>query len=208
MKKEKETVKPEPKGSREDMFSNAKSLLLSSVGRLPTALVVILLISGAMAAVTGLVLHLNRPSDQVFEFMPLRLVPSQDALPIDPRKIQGNWIYQTTEYAMILTLIGDRFEWIVSFGDIKDVQYVARGNFRIVDDVMILGVRADLGFPRDPARPWMKYMPMSMKDLNTRFSFSGKKIIWDVPQSEQRRIIAQTSRIFDGHEDGHFEWTR
>jgi len=162
----------------------------------------------AMAAMTGLVLQLNRAPDHVFEFMPLRLIPTPDSIPIDNPKIQGNWVYQTADYAMVLTFIGDRFEWIIQFGDIQEAQFFARGNFRIDGDVMILGIRPDLGTPVDPSKPWIKFMPMSMRDINTKVTFEGKKMIWDVPASEQKRIIAQSGQIFVGHEDGYFEWTK
>lgn len=197
-----------PKEARDNIFANAKAMLLISVGKLPTALVVILLVSGAMAAMTGLVLQLNRTSDRVVEFMPLRLEPSESTEVVDHRKIQGNWIYQAPDYAMTFTIIGDRFEWIIRLGDIQEAQFFARGNFRIVGDVMVVGVRGDLGTPRDPLKPWMKYLPISMKDFNTRFKFVEGKIVWDVPVSEQRKIIAQASRIFVGREDGHFEWIK
>lgn len=208
MKKQKEKQTSVPKEVREDFFANAKSMILSSVGRLPTALVVILLVSMAMAATTGLVLQFNRTSGHVIEFMPLRLTPTPDSVAIDNRKIQGNWVYQTADYAMVLTFIGDRFEWIIRLADVQEAQFFARGNFRIEGDVMVLGVRTDLGIPVDPSKPWIKFMPMSMRDINTKVTFDGKKIIWDVPASEQKRIIAQSGRIFIGHEDGHIEWTK
>lgn len=208
MEKQKKKQKSVPKEVRDHFFANAKSMVLSSVGRLPTALVVILLVSCAMAAITGLVLQLNRTSDHVIEFMPLRLTPDVNAIPLDHRKIQGNWVYQTADYAMLITLIGDRFEWIILLGDIPEAQFYARGNFRVEGDVMVFGIRTDLGLPYDPLKPWMKYLPISMRDFNTRFKFEGNKIIWDIPPSEQKRIVAQSGRIFVGHEDGHFEWTK
>lgn len=208
MKKQKEKQTFVPKEGQEDLFANAKAMILSSVGRLPTALVVILLVSMAMAAMTGLVLQFNRTSGHVIEFMPLRLTPTPDSVAIDNRKIQGNWVYQTADYAMVLTFIGDRFEWIIRLADVQEAQFFARGNFRIEGDVMVLGVRTDLGIPVDPSKPWIKFMPMSMRDINTKVTFDGKKIIWDVPASEQKRIIAQSGRIFIGHEDGHIEWTK
>jgi hypothetical protein len=212
MEKQKGSTKEARKNAREetseDFLSNAKYMLASSVGRLPTALVVILLVSVAMATVTGLVMQLNRPAAGSHEFMPQRLEITDDAPQVDVRKLQGNWVYQTLDYAMTLTFIGDRFEWIVSFKDIPEAQFFARGNFRTVGDVMILGVRPDLGKPVDPSKPWMKYMPIAMKDMNTKFSFPNKAIIWDVPTSEQSKILAQSGRIFTGHEDGHFEWTK
>ena len=203
MNKEKATQKSVPKEVREDFVANAKSMILSSVGRLPTALVVILLVSMAMAAMTGLVLQFSHISEQGTTFMPLRLTPAPNPIPIDSRKIQGNWVYQSANYAMVITFIGDRFEWIIRLGDVQEAQFFARGNFRIEGDVS-----PALGKPVDPSKPWLKFMPISMKDINTRIKFEGQKIIWDVPASEQKKIIAQSGRIFIDHEDGHIEWTK
>ncbi len=205
---QKETPRSAQREVHENVFANAKLMILSAVGKLPTALVVILLVSMAMAAITGIILQFNSTPGRVIEFMPLRLAPSQDAVMVDPRKIQGGWVYQTPDYAMALTLVGDRFEWIITFADVQEAQFYARGNFRIDGDVMILGIRPDLGIPFDPSKPWVKFLPIAMKDINTKFKIQTRQMIWDVPTSEQNRIVAQSGRIFTGHEDGHIEWTR
>lgn len=196
------------KGPTDNIFLNAKAMLLSSVGRLPTALVVILLISSTMAALTGVLLVLNKPAQRSTEFMPLRLEATEDAMSVNPKDLQGTWTYQTPQYAMTLTFVGDRFEWIIFVGDIPTAQFFARGNYKLVGDVMVLGIRPDLGMPYDSAQPWMKYIPIGMKDVNVRFSHTKKTLIWDVPPAEQARIVAEASSIFFDHKDGHFEWSK
>lgn len=212
MEAPKETAKVTPKNAQTEnsatFFARAKYMLVTSVGKLPTALVVIMLIALAMAAVTGLTLQLNKSAARSTEFMPQRLSPSDGAVELEARQLKGSWIYQTADYAMAVTFIDDRFEWMILFKDIPEAQFFARGNYRIVGDVMILGVRPDLGSPYDSARTWMKYMPIAMKDLNTKISIQNKKLIWDVPSSEQRKMLSQSSRIFVGHTDGHIEWTK
>lgn len=204
---------PPSRDSREvqdHFFLNLKSMLLDSLGRIPTALVVILLLSTTTAVLTAFALHLNKVSGESVEFMPLRLVPSENAAPVDSRKIQGNWVYQNTDYAMTFTIIGDRFEWILALGGVQEAQFFARGNYRIVGDVMVLGVRSDLGTPIDPSRPWMKYLPMPMKDLNTVVQFDLNQMVWDLPLSEQKRILGEVQQIFigQGQDTAHFVWTK
>ncbi|MBL8641957.1 MAG: hypothetical protein JNL76_07575 [Alphaproteobacteria bacterium] len=204
---------PPSRASREvqdHFFLNLKSMLLDSLGRIPTALVVILLLSTTTAVLTAFALHLNKVSGESVEFMPLRLVPSENFTPVDSRKIQGNWVYQNTGYAMTFTIIGDRFEWILALGDLQEAQFFARGNYRIVGDVMVLGVRSDLGTPIDPSRPWMKYLPMPMKDLNTVVQFDLNQMVWDLPLSEQKRILGEVQQIFigQGQDTAHFVWTK
>ncbi len=208
------TQTEKPKGSpskespKENYLLRAKSMLLSSVGKLPTSLVVILLASLMMAALTGMVMQLTKPKAGAAEFLPLRLEVVEPALPIDVKQLQGNWIYQSANYAMSITFIGDRYEWIVVFGDVPEAQFYSRGNYRIVGDVMILGIRPDLGTPRDPQKPWMKYLPIAMKNLNTKITLENKQLNWVMPLSEQKKVLAQSGLIFVGHADGIFNWVR
>lgn len=189
-----------------DYFLNVKAMLASSVGRLPTALVMIILISGAMAAMAGVALEFSKPSRNSKEFMPLRLEVTENSVSPDLKLIQKNWVYQTPTYAMTFTIIGDRFEWITAFADIPQAQYYGRGNYRMVGDVMVLGIRNDLGIPYDPQTPWMQYMPMAMKDINLYVSLEGTDLIWTIPTSEQRQIISQSAFIFVDNPDGVFKW--
>ena len=189
-----------------DYLSNVRSMLMASVGRLPTALVLIILISAAMAAMAGVILEFSKPTANSREFMPLRLEATENSISPDLKTIQKNWVFQTPTYAMTFTIIGDRFEWITAFADIPDAQYYGRGNYRLVGDVMVLGIRNDFGIPYDPEVPWMKYMPMAMKDINFYVSFEDKNLVWTVPSSEQREIISQSSIIFLDNPDGVFKW--
>lgn len=208
MKQKDQSEKKNDMSKDNDYFSNIKSMLALSVGRLPTALVMIILLSGAMAAMAGVVLEFSKPSSsRSKEFMPLRLEVTENSVSPDLKSIQKNWVYQTPTYAMTFTFIGDRFEWITAFADIPHAQYYGRGNYRMVGDVMVLGIRSDLGIPYDPQTPWMKYMPMAMKDINLYVSLEGKDLVWTIPTSEQRQIISQSAFIFVDNPSGVFKWT-
>ena len=191
------------------MFVQTKNLLASSIGRMPTALVVILMLSLCVAMVFGVVVHVASQSRTTkTDFMPLRLEASSPATVLDIKRMRQNWVVQSPAYAMSLTFVDDRFEWIVRFADVANVQFYARGNFRMEGDVMVLGVRPDLGQPYDAQKPWIKYMPIAMKDVNAQVSFDGDRLVWVIPPSEQGRILARTAAIFIGHEDGRFVWMK
>jgi hypothetical protein len=190
------------------LFTEMKTMIAQSVGRIPTGIVVILLISLVMAVGSGLALKIMTPEKSANQFLPLRLDVSSPIPAIDTKKISGTWIYQTPDYAMSFSFIGDRFEWLVKFADTSDTQFYARGNYRLEGDVLILGVRADLGKPYDPKRPWTKYLPMAMRNLNVKATRDGNKLVWIVPPSEQENIISHTSRIFENNADGKFIWVR
>ena len=184
-------------------------MLAASIGRMPTALVIILMLSLCASLISGTIIHIASQSHPAAsEFMPVRLESSPSAPSPNIKLLQGHWVVQTSNYAMSLTLVDDRFEWILRLADIADVQFYARGNFRIKGDVMILGVRPDLGKPYDIQKPWIKYMPIAMKDLNIRISVDKDHMMWTVPASEQARILAQTATIFNDNNDGRFTWVR
>lgn len=183
-------------------------MILASLGRLPTGLVVLLTIALTTAVVSGFAMEIFKPDKTSREFMPLRLERASMVDQINKNQLQGNWIISTPDYAMSMTFIKDRFEWQVKFSDIKDAQFYARGNFRVAGDVIILGIRTDLGMPYDPKTPWLKYLPISFKDLNAHVILEGKSMVWDVPTTEQDLIKGQVKRIFLNDRAGNLQWTK
>jgi len=208
------TKKPSSKEStknpdaQDSYASIVHRLILLSLGRIPTGLVVVFLGSLGLSVMVGVILQLSQPTPKAKEFMPYRLDISTPTPPLDIGRLKGTWVYQSTDFAMTLTMIGNKFEWIAIFKEVPEVQYYARGNFRVDGDVMVLGVRTDMGKPYDPNKPWVKFIPIAMKDVNVRVLFQGANLVWDIPLSEQRRIISQTAQIFLDNPSGRFEWVR
>lgn len=191
------------------LLNEMKTMIAGSVGLIPAALVILFAIAATIAALAGLFLKFeseDRSRRQVF--MPLRIESEELAAPIDIKKMQGQWIYQTSSYAMSMTFIGDRFEWIVKLSSIQEAQFYARGNFRVDGDVLVLGQRPDLGKPYDPAQPWLKFLPIAMKDLNVRLNLDKNKMGWEVPESEQKEILSHVAQIFEENDQGKFEWVK
>lgn len=193
---------------KRNIFSEMKVMIASSLGRIPAFLVVIFMTAVTVSVLSGFFLHLATENKSAREFMPLRIEADQNAAPIDVKKLKGHWVVQSTSYAMSFTFVQDRFEWIVIMPEFSGTQFYARGNFRIVGDVLILGVRPDLGKPYDFQKPWIKYMPMAMKDLNLKIHQEGKSMVWDVPLSEQKKILSHTAEIFLDGNNGRFQWVR
>lgn len=189
-------------------FAEMKTMILSSLGRLPTGLVVLLTVAITVAVVSGFVMEIVKPDKISREFMPLRLERASMVAQVNPNQLQGNWIVSTPDYAMSLTFIKDRFEWQVKFSDIDEAQFYARGNFRVAGDVLVLGIRTDLGMPYDQKMPWLKYLPISFKDLNAHIILEGKTMVLDVPKSEQDLIKGQVKRIFLSERGGNLQWTK
>lgn len=198
----------EKSGNTTNIFKDMKSLLLGSIGRLPASLVVILLMSMAVAVLTGVLLQFTKPIETQADFLPQRIESNVSLTPIEEKIIQGTWVYQHDKFAMTFSFIGDRFEWIVALGDIAEVQYYARGNYKISGDVLILATRPDLGVPYDPSKPWLKYIPLAMKNLNAKVKIGKDSLIWDVPSNEQKRILSLPAEIFTYVPEGHFVWKK
>ena len=190
-------------------FREMKQMIVDSIGRIPAALVVIFVVAMTIAALSGLMIKVaSDRQEQKRVFMPLRLEAAVNFEPINLKKLQGQWVYQNTDFAMSLAIIGDRFEWIVKFDSIKEAQFYARGNYRIDGNVIILGQRPDLGKPYDQSQPWIKFMPIAMKDVNAYIEMNGKDMVLTIPSSERTNILSHTSDIFQGNTEGKFEWVK
>lgn len=198
------------KQQRPQILTEAKQMLASSVGRMPTALVVLLVLSLAVASASGLVLKIAKDyqAHSRSDFMPLRLDVDEKSSPIPLKELQGQWVSQTGNYAMLLTVIGDRFEWIIKLGDINEAQFYARGNYRVEGNVMVLFQRPDLGIPYDRDRLWIKSIPFAMKNVNTYISLEKGMMEWTIPADEQRNISSHEAEIFRNNPQGNFEWVK
>lgn len=187
-----------PKAKKEGMLPEMMVMLKASLGRLPTSLVMIFVVAVIVAILSGFILKFAEPVSTTREFLPVRLDAHKELSPTQIKRLQGNWIIRTPEYISTFTIDGEKFEWIVSFGDIQGIQYYARGNYKLVGDVMILGMRTDLGIPYDTRYPWMKFMPMAMRNLNFYVTTDGRQLQWIIPDGERKNIISHAARILSG----------
>lgn len=190
------------------MLSDIQSIFLGSFEKIPRPLVTIFLISLIMAMSAGAMLEMLKKPTGPQEFLPVRLEQNAELPIFDVRNLRGNWIYQTPDYAMTLTFIDDRFEWIIALGDITEAQFFGRGNYKLDGNVLVLAMRPDLGMPYDDEKPWLQYIPIAMVNLNAHIEMQEKNLVMTIPPEEQEQIISHTRTIFINNPQGQFKWIK
>jgi hypothetical protein len=206
--KKKRTLDSQVTEKQEGMLSDIRDILFGSFNKIPRPLITIFLISTIMALLAGAMLEISKVPQAEKEFLPVRLEQSVEIPAVDVQNLRGNWIYQTPEYAMSLTFIDDRFEWIIALGDITEAQFFGRGNYKLEGNVLVLAMRPDLGMPYDNEQPWLQYIPIAMVNLNAHVTMQGKNLLLTIPPSEQEQIISHTRAIFINNPQGQFEWVK
>lgn len=189
-------------------FVMMRQMILSSVGRLPAALVVILVLSVTAASLAAILMTVYAGEPHKEEFMPQRLESIVGANPISEAYLQGIWSMQNKDFAMNITLVGKKFEWIIKMKNSGNVLYFLRGNYKLNGDVMVLGGRKDMGAPSDPIPTGRQYMPIDIKDINVRVDVDKNQMIWHVPVSEQNCYKSFVINIFDKKNQADFVWER
>lgn len=160
-----------------------------TVGKLPTPLVMILVMSLLAAVLAGLALKMvEKPKTNVpFEekFLPVRLTPDAGAPELTKAALEGVWVTPKGELSMTVRFTkAGLFEWIIQPPDTKYLRQYVRGNYRIAGNVLILGQRPDLGKPPAPTVEVVEYLAIKMKNLNARVGINPKVMVWQVPPSE------------------------
>lgn len=189
-------------------FVMMRQMILSSVGRLPAALVIILVMSVAAASVSAILMAVYERQTSQKEFMPQRLESIAGANPISEVHLQGIWSMQNKNFAMNITLVDKKFEWIIKMKNEGTVLYFLRGNYKLNGDVMVLGGRKDMGAPSDPIPSGRQYMPVDIVDINMRVDVDKKQMIWHVPVSEQNVYKSLIVNIFDKKNQADLVWER
>lgn len=100
-----------------------------------------------------------------YEFLEQRLQPQENSTAINPYVLEGTWVYQTNDFAMSISMKNQAFEWLVRMSDEPTAVIYARGSYRIVGDVLILGLRGDIG-PFDKIVQKNTYIEMAMENIN------------------------------------------
>ena len=189
-------------------FVMMRQMILSSVGRLPAALVVILVLSVTAASISAILMAVYVRETYKKEFMPQRLESIVGATPISEVQLQGVWAMQSKDFAMNITLVDKKFEWIIKMKNEGTVLYFLRGNYKLNGDVMVLGGRKDMGAPSDPVPIGRQYMPVDIVDMNMRVDVDKKQMIWHIPVSEQNVYKSFIVNIFDKKNQADFVWER
>ncbi len=185
-----------------------RGLFLKSVGHIPAGLTILIIASLFMASVTGIFLQLTKVEPKPYVFLEQRLQPYEGGAPINPYIIEGTWVYQTAEFAMSISMKNQKFEWLVRMSDEPNTILYARGDYRIVGNILILGLRGDMGRPFDKMVLKNSYIEMSMRDMNIYATADKTSMTWTIPPAEQQGINTNIMYIFDKKTQAVYQWTR
>ncbi len=110
----------------------------------------------------------------------------------------GVWTYQTEDVAMSLSMVDDKFELIVAPARVPGVRYFMRGTFFINGDVLVLEKKNNLGYSYDPDKRWLRYIPISMNNVNIRYELVQRDMIWTFSDDESEHIRGGANEFFSG----------
>ena len=189
------------------LFSRMQKMLVGSLNNLPTPLVLILIFSLLAAVLTGLGIKFlaNTPTDP---FMRQRLSADSSAPALDPARLEGNWTASADGKAMTLRLEKETFEWVVKTSNNEFERVFARGNFRTVGNVLILGPRDDMGKPATTLDQGLVFLPMGLNSLNVKAEENGRLMVWLLPSSERRRVNTNIKSFFPAEAEKPLTWVR
>ncbi len=191
---------PKPKQpavpSPDNPFTQMKNMLAASVGRIPTQLVVLLVVSLLAAVITGLAMKLDitrSKGDGVFP--PLRIEAAAGAKTVESRDLNGMWVHQNENSTITLQFQNGMFELVIRKGSpqsISNDRYFARGSFRTKGNVLSLGQRGDLGKPVTPPGTFFEFLPLDFQSINVEVELNrGKRLmLWTLPRAEIARQSA------------------
>ncbi len=188
-------------------FLTMGGMLTSSLGKLPTGLVAIFLGAVLLSIFAGVGMKYAEKAQKNQPVSIIRLTPSSDAQ-TSSALLQGVWVNSDEEYAMGLSIVGNKYEWIVSLSGHSGARFFSRGVLQVVGDVLVLETRDDMGYPFDKDKRWIDYLPVSMKNLNIRYDVAKRKMVWTVPQSEFDRVKGPVSKVVRGSVEKPIIWTR
>ncbi len=137
----------------------------------------------------------------------MSLTPSPD-VQMTESFLQGVWVHSQEEYATSLSIIGDKFEWIVSLSAYSGTRFFSRGVVHTEGDVLVLETRDDMGYPFDKDKLWIDYLPISMKNLNIRYDVQKGKMAWAIPLSEASRVEGPVASIIKDSADKPIIWSK
>ena len=163
-----------------------------SVGRLPAPLVIIFLVSLALAVLAGLALKaVQKPEVKLTpmeRLLPLRLALDEDAKPINQAALVGVWVSPKGQISMTIRFTDQGlFEWLIQPPNSMYLRQYIRGSYRVEGDVLVLGQRPDLGKPEPLREEIMDYLSLNVRNLNAKVEMTPKLMVWQIPEVELTR---------------------
>lgn len=186
----------------------AKRMVRESVGKLPTPLVLIFVLSLALSVLASALLLLARPKAHPYEYLPLRLTPRAESVIFSAKRLQGTWKARVSKYPMTLQFKDSMFEWVVQEDGEPNLRYFARGNFKLEQDILILAQRPDIGRPYDPKNRYLVYLPLSLKNINVYSTLQKDALSFSVPQEERKILSSQFLRFLPTNVNEPLLWVK
>lgn len=184
-------------------FYLMKVMIAGSLGKLPAGLVIILVLALAAASATGLAMKYAKVERQLHRGE-IRLSTSTER--IDPSLMRGIWASAHKNYIMSLSLVDDRFEWIVQDLGSPKVRYFARGDWKLVTNILVLRQRKDMGYPHNPEDRSIRYIPIPAEDIEMRVAVDNSRMVWFVPDTEYVRIKGLVNGLFNPEPQTEIPW--
>lgn len=185
-----------------------KKMVRESVGKLPTTLVLIFLVSLAVAVLASVLLTLAKPAPHPYEYLPFRLQPHPEAAVFSAKRLQGTWTARVAKYSMSLQFEDSMFEWIVQEDNESKLRYFARGNFKLEQGILVLAQRPDMGKPYDPKDRYIAYLPLSLRNINVYPALQKEGLLFLIPQEERELLPPQLLRFLPPVASQPLLWTK
>lgn len=182
-------------------------LISGSLGRIPAGLAIITVMAVTLSLVAGAALQYAKGKALAYDPLAPRLLPDASQT-IDPQLLEGEWVTQYGRYAMSWQVVGNRFEWSMRHKDEPLIVYFCRGDWKLVNNVMVIEQRADMGYPEDPKNLNVRYIPIPMKNMQFFVQSNGVKAQWTIPGTEYSRISGGLFRFFSTDGSTVLDWAR
>lgn len=182
-------------------------LISGSLGRIPAGLVIITVLAITLSLVAGAALQYAKEKASTYDPLLTRIKPGTEQT-IDAKQFEGEWVTNHNGVAMSWQVVGNRFEWSMRRKSEKLIVYFCRGNWRLVNDVMIIEQRADMGYPEDPDNLNIRYIPIPMKNMQFYVHPKGNKVQWVIPASEYAQISGGLFRFFGSDSTTVLDWSK
>lgn len=185
-----------------------KKMVRESLGKLPTSLVLVFVVSLAAAVLASVLLTLAEPAPRAYEYLPLRLQPHSEAAVFSAKRLQGTWTARVEKYSMSLQFEDSMFEWIVEEDNESKLRYFARGNFKLDQGVLVLAQRPDMGKPYNPRDRYIAYLPLSLRNINVYPTLQKEGLSFLIPEEERERLAPQFLRFLPPAAGQPLLWTK
>lgn len=179
---------------------------------IPQPLIWLIIFALGLSLSVGVMISFAKSRDAKIQSVPLvRLQPTEMYAKFNQDQLRsyfsGVWYHESYIAKMSLSMVDDKFELIIAPASVSGVRYFVRGSFIVDGDVLILEKRNDLGYSFDPDKRWLRYIPISMNNVNIRYELKQRDMIWSISDEEGKYIRGGAHEFFSGKYNS-IEWKK